>query len=155
MIPGRVHQLRVQVTQPGVYRGACAEFCGDQHAKMALHVVAVEPAEFDRWLAAQAAPATPPASALAQRGQQLFGELRCDACHTVRGLTGASQLGPDLTHVASRLYIGAGSLPTRGDNLRQWVAHVQTIKPGALMPSFDHLDNESLTALAAFLEGLK
>ena len=155
MMPGRVHQLRVQLTQPGVYRGACAEFCGDQHAKMALHVVAVAPDEFDRWLAAQAAPARPAEGALAQRGQQLFSELRCDACHAVRGIGGASQLGPDLTHVASRLYIGAGSLPTRGDNLREWVAHVQRIKPGALMPSFDHLDNEALTALAAFLDGLK
>ncbi|HYM48470.1 MAG TPA: cytochrome C oxidase subunit II, partial [Burkholderiaceae bacterium] len=92
MVPGRVHQLRVQVTQPGVYRGVCAEFCGEQHAKMALHVVAVAPDEFDRWLAAQAAPAVLPAGALAQRGQRLFSELRCNACHTVRGIAEASRL---------------------------------------------------------------
>jgi len=155
MIPGRVNQLRVQVTQPGVHRGVCAEFCGDQHAKMALHVVAMVPAEFDAWLAAQAVPASAPSSALAQLGQRVFGEQRCSVCHSVRGIAEASQLGPDLTHVASRLYLGAGELPTRSDNFRHWVANVQHIKPGARMPAYDHLDEQALTALAAFLDGLK
>lgn len=155
MIPGRVHQLRIQVAQPGVYRGVCAEFCGDQHAKMALHVVAVAPDEFDRWMIAQAEPATPPKSAAARRGQQLFTELRCNACHAVRGVAEASSLAPDLTHVASRLYIGAGELPTQPDSFRRWIADIQHIKPGARMPAFDHLDQEALTSLAAFLDGLK
>lgn len=155
MIPGRVHQLRVNVTRPGVYRGVCAEFCGDQHAKMALHVIAVAPDEFDRWLSAQTEPAIAASTAAAQRGQRLFTELRCNACHSVRGIASASQLGPDLTHVASRLHIGAGTLPTQRDNLRRWTADIQRIKPGARMPAFDHLDDEALTALAAFLDGLK
>ena len=154
-VPGRVHQMRFRLTQPGVYRGVCAEFCGDQHAKMALHVIAVAADEFDRWLAAQSNSAIPARSEAAQRGQRLFTELRCNACHTVRGIAEASQLGPDLTHVASRLYIGAGVLPMQRENLGQWVAHIQRIKPGALMPAFDHLDAEALGALAAFLDGLK
>lgn len=155
MIPGRVNQLHIQVAEPGVYRGVCAEFCGDQHAKMALHVVAVAPDEFDRWLAAQAEPAVAPSSIAAQRGQRLFTELRCNACHAVRGIAEASRIAPDLTHVASRLYIGAGELPTQGDSFRRWIADIQHIKPGARMPGFDHLDQEALTALAAFLDGLK
>ncbi len=155
MIPGRVNQLRVQVAEAGVHRGVCAEFCGDQHAKMALHVVAVAPDEFDRWLAAQAAPAVATRSAAAQQGQRLFTELRCNACHTVRGIAEESRIGPDLTHVASRLYIGAGELPVQGDNFRRWVADIQHIKPGARMPGFEHLEQEALTALAEFLAGLK
>ena len=155
MIPGRVHQLRIQVAQPGVYRGVCAEFCGDQHAKMALHVVAVAPDEFDRWMIAQAAPATLPNSAAARRGLQLFTELRCNACHAVRGVAEASRIAPDLTHVASRLTIGAGELPTQADSFRRWIVDIQHIKPGARMPAFNHLDQEALTALAAFLDGLK
>ena len=155
MIPGRVNQLHIQVAEPGVYRGVCAEFCGDQHAKMALHVVAVAPDEFDRWLAAQAEPAVAPSSIAAQRGQRLFTELRCNACHAVRGIAEASRIAPDLTHVASRLYIGAGELPTQGDSFRRWIADIQHIKPGARMPGFDHLGQEALTALAAFLDGLK
>ena len=155
MIPGRVQQLRIQVAQPGVYRGVCAEFCGDQHAKMALHVVAVAPDEFDRWMVAQAEPAILPNSTAARRGQQLFTELRCSACHAVRGVAEASTIAPDLTHVASRLYIGAGELPTKADSFRRWIADIQHIKPGARMPGFEHLDQEALTALAAFLDGLR
>jgi cytochrome c oxidase subunit 2 len=155
MIPGRVNQLRIEVAEPGVYRGVCAEFCGDQHAKMALHVVAVAPAEFDRWLTAQAQPAIVPNGAAAQSGQRLFTELRCNACHSVRGMADALSIAPDLTHVASRLYIGAGELPAQPDNFRRWIADIQHIKPGARMPGFDHLDQETLTALAAFLDGLK
>jgi cytochrome c oxidase subunit 2 len=155
MIPGRVRQLQIQVAQPGVYRGVCAEFCGDQHAKMVLHVVAVAPDEFDRWMMAQAEPASSPNSATARRGQQLFTELRCNACHAVRGVAEAPRIAPDLTHVASRLTIGAGELPTQADSFRRWIADIQHIKPGARMPAFDHLDQEALTALAAFLDGLK
>lgn len=155
MIPGRVTQLRIRVESAGVYRGVCAEFCGDQHAKMALHVVAVAPQEFDRWLAAQAQPAIWATSAAAEQGQRLFTELRCNACHAVRGIAEAARIAPDLTHVASRLYIGAGELPTQADNLRRWIADIQHIKPGARMPSYGHLDQATLTALAAFLDGLK
>jgi cytochrome c oxidase subunit 2 len=144
MIPGRVHQLRLRVSKPGAYRGQCAEFCGDQHAKMALHVVAMEPEAFERWLAAQAA-----------RGRELFTGLRCTACHAVRGLTGDADLGPDLTHVASRMYIGAGALPMSADHLRLWIAAVQRVKPGARMPAFSELDDASLNALVAFLVSLE
>jgi cytochrome c oxidase subunit 2 len=155
MVPGRVHQLRIQASKPGVYRGQCAEYCGDQHAKMAVHVVAVTPEEFRTWLAAQAAPASTTSDKLGERGQRLFTELRCTACHAVRGIAGASDLGPDLTHVASRLYIGAGTLPTQTENFRRWVEHVQRVKPGARMPAYGELDGASLDALAAFLGGLK
>jgi len=155
MIPGRVNQVRFEAARAGVYRGQCAEYCGDQHAKMALYVIAVAPDEFERWLAAQAQPASPPADSLAQRGHQVFVEQRCNACHTVRGIGAVSRIGPDLTHVASRVSIGAGELPTRGETFRAWVANIQHIKPGARMPSFAHLDDGALQALAAFLESLK
>ena len=157
MVPGRVQHLRTQVSKPGVHRGVCAEFCGNQHAKMALHVVAMAPQEFDRWLAGQSAPATAPGDAAAGRGARLFTELRCNACHTVRGIAEAQaqQTAPDLTHVASRLYIGAGELPVEAASFARWVAYIQHIKPGARMPGFEHLDQASLADLAAFLDGLK
>jgi cytochrome c oxidase subunit 2 len=155
MVPGRVHQLRLSVREPGVHRGQCAEFCGLQHARMALHVVAMPAPEFDRWLQSQALPAAEPADPLARRGRQLFGEQRCSACHAVRGLYESPGLGPDLTHVGSRLHIAAGTLPTHRGTLAGWIAGTQDIKPGALMPSFDRLSGDELHALAAFLEGLK
>jgi cytochrome c oxidase subunit 2 len=120
-----------------------------------MRVVALAPEAFDAWLAAQAAPATAPTDELAQRGREAFLRERCNACHTIRGVAEESDLGPDLTHVGSRLYIGAGTLPTHRGTLGGWIADTQAIKPGARMPSFDRLDGESLLALAAYLDQLE
>ncbi|AXA90736.1 c-type cytochrome [Massilia sp. YMA4] len=158
MIPGRMHGLRVQAQRAGTYRGQCAEYCGEQHARMALDVVARPPAEFDAWLAAQARPAAPPAHAQLARGQAVFLAQRCQACHAVRGVTpevrGAT-LGPDLTHVGSRRTIAAGTLPTHAAALAGWLADPQAHKPGARMPATRALDGADLRALAAWLESLK
>ena len=110
LVPGRIQSLRFNAERAGTYRGQCAEFCGEQHAQMALHVVAVAPDEFDRWLAARPATRqrrTPP---LLEAGRQAFLDHGCSACHTIRGVAAAGELGPDLTHVASRLHLGAGML---------------------------------------------
>ena len=48
-IPGRDNTMAVEVDRPGVYDGACTEFCGAQHAWMRIRVVAEPPAEFDGW----------------------------------------------------------------------------------------------------------
>ena len=155
MLPGRVHQLRRQADRPGVYRGQCAEFCGEQHARMALHVVAQTPEAFERWLQAQNQPAEAPHEAIAQRGAQVFAEQRCTACHSVRGLGPVASIGPDLTHVGSRLHLAAGTLPMSAASLRDWIAHPQTANPGARMPSYERLGDDSLVALAAFLAQLR
>ena len=155
MLPGRVHQLRLQADRPGVYRGQCAEFCGEQHARMALHVVAQTPEEFERWLQQQNRPAEAPREPMAQRGAQVFAEQRCTACHSVRGLGPAASIGPDLTHVGTRLHLAAGTLPMSTASLQDWIAHPQRSKPGARMPSYERLDDASLAALAAFLAQLR
>ena len=155
MVPGRTNQLVLRATAPGVFRGQCAEYCGEQHARMAMHVVAHEPADFEVWLAAQAQPARPPVSPLAERGRSAFIAQRCTACHTVRGVSEEGRLGPDLTHVGSRLHLGAGTLRNDAAAMQRWIAHVQTVKPGARMPSFEERDAASLEAMAAWLDGLK
>ena len=155
MVPGRTHQLVLQATAPGVYRGQCAEYCGAQHARMAMHVVAQTPADFAAWLAAQAQPALPPLSAIAERGREAFVAQRCTACHTVRGISEQGPLGPDLTHVGSRLHLGAGTVRNDLPAMQQWIAHVQEVKPGARMPSFGARDAAALAAISAWLEGLK
>ena len=156
MVPGRVNHLLVQASQAGVYRGQCAEYCGEQHARMALHVVAQPPADFQAWLAAQARPAAEPGNApLLERGQQAFLTQRCNACHNVRGVAGEGRLGPDLTHVGSRLYLGAGTLHNQAGAIAHWVADVQAIKPGARMPSSGDMDAATRDALGAYLEHLQ
>jgi cytochrome c oxidase subunit 2 len=223
LVPGRVNHLVITPKQPGTYRGQCAEYCGTQHAKMALHVVALPPAEFERWLAHQARPASgtdrssagmstntaasqnaasaaatndatshrveSPAAAnaalhgaespaatnseasqnaaspaapssdvdetLVARGRRAFAEHGCASCHTVRGDAGASDRGPDLTHVAGRLSLGAGVLANGPGAAKRWLVGVQQLKPGARMPSYAHLDAATLDALAAYLEQLR
>ncbi|HSW04299.1 cytochrome c oxidase subunit II [Aquabacterium sp.] len=157
LVPGRVNHLMITPTRPGVYGGVCAEYCGLQHARMALRVVVMPPAEFDRWLAAQAVPAAPAASAesaAAESGRQAFVAQGCAACHTVRGVAEQGALGPDLTHVAGRMNLGAGVLRNGPGAMRQWLVSVQALKPGARMPSYAHLDAATLDALARWLEQL-
>ncbi|MBT2303380.1 c-type cytochrome [Variovorax paradoxus] len=152
MLPGRVQHLQLQADRPGTWRGQCAEYCGDQHARMALHVVAEQPAVFDAWLAAQARPAAASSSPEIERGREAFLAHRCNACHTVRGVSEESRLGPDLTHVGSRLYLGAGTVANDAAGLAQWVAHTQQLKPGARMPSSGaRIDEASLRSIAAWL----
>ncbi len=155
MIPGRVTRLVLKPTKTGVFRGACAEYCGTSHALMAFSVIVQERDEFERWLAEQARPAAPSAEPLATRGQELFLANGCNACHTVRGTPAAGVIGPDLTHVGGRLTIAAGTLPNEPHDFRQWVGHTACVKPGVLMPSFHMLPPAELDALAAYLKGLK
>ena len=155
MIPGRATRLVLKPTKTGVFRGVCAEYCGTSHALMAFNVVVQEREEFDRWLAHQARPAEPPAEPTPARGQELFLANGCGACHTIRGTPAAGVIGPDLTHVGSRLSIAAGTLPNQPDDFRRWVAHTAGVKPGVLMPSFHMLPPDELQALAAYLKGLE
>lgn len=153
LVPGRLNRLVFTATRPGRYHGPCAEYCGTQHAHMALQVVAVPPAEFERWRAAQAAPRPAPRGAAAQAGRLLFSTLGCVACHRVAGLSEPAQpgMGPDLTHVATRARLGAGVLAQEGRALQQWIHDAQAAKPGARMPAYPQLAPAELDALAAFL----
>ena len=155
MVPGRLHPLRFTVERAGTYRGQCAEFCGEQHAKMALHVVADAPDAFERWLAGQASDAKAPDSALLQAGRQAFLDRGCAACHDVRGVSAGSDLGPDLSHVGSRLHLGAGVLRNVTGAPAAWITGVQALKPGAHMPAASDIDAATLTALSAYLTSLR
>ena len=155
MIPGRVTRLSLTPTKTGVFRGACAEYCGTSHAFMNFDVVVEEKAAFDRWLAQQRAPASIPIEPVAARGQEIFLAHGCGACHMIRGRPANGVVGPDLTHVGSRLSIGAGMLPNNSETLLRWIARTEEVKPGALMPSFGMLPEEDLKALAVYMEALK
>ena len=154
LVPGDTNLIRLQADSVGSYLGQCAEYCGVQHAHMGFVVVASTAADYRKWLADEAAPAGPPAMADARAGQALFTSAGCAGCHTVRGTSAAGLLGPDLTHVASRLTIGAGTLPNTRGNMAGWVADPQHIKPGNLMPVLP-LTGPDLQALLAYLGTLQ
>ena len=155
MIPGRVTWLTLRPEKTGIFRGACAEYCGTSHGLMSFYVEVMERAAFDEWLAHQSRPAMPPATPDAVRGAELFLANGCSACHTVRGTPARGVIGPDLTHVGGRLSIGGGIMETTPEKLRDWLARTTHIKPGVHMPSFGMLSDADLQALAAYLHGLK
>jgi cytochrome c oxidase subunit II len=154
LIPGRSNALTFIAQHPGVYRGQCAEFCGLQHAHMALLIVAEDPASFEAWREAQRRDADPPADDESKSGRDFFVGHQCAACHTVRGTSAAGTLGPDLTHVASRRTIAAGMLPTTRGSLAAWITDPQTMKPGNNMPMVPMTPAE-MRAVSAWLAGLK
>jgi cytochrome c oxidase subunit II len=152
VIPGQTNYAWLQADRPGDYLGECGEYCGAQHAHMALHVIADNPAAFDAWRRRQLGEGAQPQTPQAVRGMQVFMD-RCSKCHAVRGTRADGRHGPDLTHLMSRGTIAAGMLPNTIGSLSGWVADAQAIKPGACMPTLD-LSPEDLHAVVDYLETL-
>jgi cytochrome c oxidase subunit 2 len=154
LIPGYTTAIWIQADRPAVYRAQCAEFCGKQHAHMALDVVAEPDAQFERWLDAQRRPAAEPANASQVRGRDVFMRRQCVLCHSIRGTLAQGLVGPDLTHLASRGKLAAGTLPNTRGHLAGWIVNAQGIKPGSLMPP-NLMTSDELQSLLAYLESLK
>lgn len=154
MIPGQRNIAWLAAREPGVYYGRCGEYCGAQHAKMQLRLVAEPPAQFERWLAAQRRPAAGVLASAADSGRQVFLRVGCASCHTIRGTPARGAVGPDLTHLMSRRTIAGGTLPNTPGDLAAWVANAQAIKPGALMPATP-LPAAELRVLLTYLETLR
>jgi cytochrome c oxidase subunit II len=154
LIPGKKNEVRFDVEDPGRYEGVCAEFCGLQHARMRFLVIAQPVEEFGTWAKAQAEPAASPVSDSQRRGAEVFVTYGCGDCHAVAGTDATGRLGPDLTHVASRVTLGARTVPNERGHLAGWVVDPQGIKPGNLMPPTP-LESEELLDLLDYLEGLR
>ena len=153
-IPGHNSALTIKADHAGVFGGRCAEFCGLQHAHMQLLVIAEPPDVFEAWRQAQLRPAAAPATALAQRGHDVFMAGSCVLCHTILGTQAGGRLGPDLTHLASRATLAAGTLPNTAGHLAGWIVDPQGVKPGTRMPA-NQLSPDDLHALLTYLESLK
>jgi cytochrome c oxidase subunit II len=149
-MPKKTNSIELFADAVGRYRGQCDEFCGLQHAHMAFYVYADPPNVFKRWLAAQ----SKPASSSSARGRQVFQSASCANCHTIRGTDASGYVGPDLTHVASRPYLGALTIRNTRRSLAHWIVDSQDDKPGNQMPNI-RLSQPDLRALVDYLEGLK
>ncbi|KRQ06388.1 cytochrome C oxidase subunit II [Bradyrhizobium manausense] len=154
LITGQKNELQFTARNAGVYRGQCAEFCGLQHAHMAVAVLALSPDEFGRWRDHENQSASSPTDVLGKQGEQLFRARGCALCHNIRGTLAGGQLGPDLTHVGSRTTVAAGTLPLTPATLGAWIADPQHIKPGNYMPRMP-LQSGELIAILHYLEQLK
>jgi len=152
LIPGRINRLSLLAKRPGTYRGQCAEFCGTSHALMAFPVVAMEPAEFDNWLDQRNGSA---ATGSVSAGRAVFFREKCGDCHTVAGTEAKGTVGPDLSHVGSRLTLGAGRMENSEINMARFIANSSLVKPGSHMPDYASLPPEDLSAVANWLRGLQ
>ncbi|MDB5596386.1 MAG: cytochrome c oxidase, subunit [Hyphomicrobiales bacterium] len=153
LIPGQQNVLRITAAREGVYRGQCAEFCGLQHAHMALLVRALSHEEYTQWRARQLEPASE-AARQNEAGERVYISRGCGMCHTIKGTTSGGRTGPDLTHVGSRETVAAGLLPRSRGTLAAWIADPQGLKPGTQMPRIT-LSSDELQDLSAYLEALK
>jgi cytochrome c oxidase subunit II len=154
LIPSRITTEWIEADRPGRFRGQCAEFCGLQHAHMAVWVVAEPEEQFEAWMRRQLEPAIAPATAETQRGFQVFMESACVLCHNISGTPAHGQVAPDLTHLASRTTIAAGTLPNTKGNLGGWILDPQAVKPGNHMATV-YIKPEDVQPLLDYLGSLQ
>jgi cytochrome c oxidase subunit II len=155
MIPGRTNTLTLSVSEPGISRGQCAEYCGGAHALMSFFVIAMPPADFETWLARESEPAAVPVDEAEIQGHALFVQSGCGACHTVRGTDASGTIAPDLTHVGNRHSLAAATLPNNAEAFASWIRDNQHIKPENLMPPYEIYTERELGQLATYLESLR
>jgi cytochrome c oxidase subunit 2 len=154
MIPGRHAKIWLAADHAGTYLGACAEFCGKEHAWMRIRVIADDPATFKAWAANQHTQAVAPSDAVEQVGEQHVMRYSCASCHTIEGTAARGRVGPDLTHLGSRQSLAAGRLANTPGNLSAWLHNPDEFKPGSHMPNL-RLTDEQRGAIVQYLEGLK
>ena len=98
--------------------------------------------------------AVAPADPAAARRRAVFLTAACPFCHTIRGTESAGTVAPDLTHLASRQTLAAGTMPNGRGNLGGWIVAPQAIKPGNQMPAIA-LPPKDLAALLDYLVTLR
>ena len=145
-------------TEPGMFLGQCAEFCGTSHANMRTRGIVQSQADFDAWVRTQQSPAAVTSGA----GAELFRTRGCIACHQIAGVNAqqsqafveTSLIGPNLTHIGSRTTIAAGMFPNDAQHMADWLRDPPAMKPGSRMPKLG-LNDQDITALVAYLDSLK
>jgi cytochrome c oxidase subunit 2 len=154
LIPGREATVSFRADRAGIYRGQCAEFCGYQHAHMVLYVIAEAPGSYARWSARQLEPARAPTDPEQQRGLDLFVGTSCAMCHAIGGTRAQARHAPDLTHVASRMTLAAGTVENTAGQRAAWILDPQQFKPGCKMPP-EALAPQDLRAINTYLGTLE
>jgi cytochrome c oxidase subunit 2 len=132
-VPDHSNFVWISTDRAGTYSGACAEFCGAQHAWMRLDVVAQD--DHAAWVAQQKQP-------LAQDIPSVFKDKTCANCHNASDNPSGPTIGPDLRHVGGRLRLGGGVLANNPANMRKWLEDPQLYKPESHMPNLRLQDHE-------------
>ena len=121
-IPGFINESWAIIEEPGVYRGQCAELCGTDHAFMPIVLEALDPEDYQVWVAENAA--APPeldlAAAEVDPGEAVYQQY-CAACHQAGGaglppafpsLHGSAVLiAADPSEIIGQVLMGKGAMP--------------------------------------------
>jgi cytochrome c oxidase subunit 2 len=163
VVPGRTNHILMQADQPGTYTGQCAEFCGLQHGRMKVRVVALSQADWEAWVQNHKQPAVTPTDPMAKQGMDLFmgqlsgGRGSCVACHAIGGTDATSPAAPNLTHFADpthQCFAGCDWETTDREALEAWLHDPNAVKLGSKMPNY-RLSPEEIDALVAYLMSLR
>jgi cytochrome c oxidase subunit 2 len=156
IIPGKDRDMVIRADRQGIWQGRCGEYCGNQHALMGLTLIAESKGSYEAWKASQRMPARQPQTAAEKRGQEIFQTSACVLCHVIRSETskGFSNVAPELTHLKSRLSIGAGAAPNTKGHLGGWIIDPHGLKPGVHMPT-NLQEPQDFQDLLTYLESLK
>ncbi len=156
LVPGRTNYMWIEASQPGIYHGQCAEFCGTGHADMRITVDAEPPARYAAWVQKMSHPISvpPKTNTLAYAGYLDFAAVGCSACHTIGGTKYNGAIGPNLTDLSGRLLIAANLIPNNLKDREAWIHNPQAVKPGTLMPNL-HVPHNEVVAIATYLGTLK
>lgn len=154
LIPKINNYLWLDINKQGKYIGTCSEFCGAQHAWMRINVIAEKENDFQKWLADNSKDAVVPTDSMAIKGAEIFQTQTCASCHRIQGTAATSNVGPDLTHVASRAELLTGLMKNNEGNLNKWISRPQQVKPGARMPDFQY-GKDTINAIVSYLTQLK
>ncbi len=163
LVPGRVEDYRITPTLVGDYKVRCAEICGTSHAYMLADIKVVPQAEYEAWVNEQAAIAAAEAQAAlanpdAGRGEKLYNEAGCKACHSLDGSKGVGPSWKGLWGSQVPLADGSSVLADEAyiiESIRNPSAKAhQGFSPNA-MPSFAYLKDGQVADLIEFIKTVK
>lgn len=151
VLPRRYTSIWFQVTKPGTYHLFCSEYCGTNHSGMVGKVIAMEPADYQRWLNYEAE------GSLALQGQQVFLKYRCLSCHSAA----EDARAPVLENLFGKpVPLKDGSVVIADhDYLHRAILHPsEQVVAGYqdIMPPFDgQISEEEVIALIVYIQSLK
>ena len=141
-----MYEAWARIQEPGIYRGQCAELCGVNHGYMPIVVKAVEPEEFDKWVAERATapplvetPSDWTLPTVMKRGAALY-DQQCAACHKADG-NGMPPTFPALRN---------SSIATSTDVNRHIDLVMHGVPNTAMQAYAPQLDDEELAAIITY-----
>jgi cytochrome c oxidase subunit 2 len=163
VVPGRIEEYRITPIRIGEYKVRCAEICGTSHAYMESPVVVVSQANYDTWLAEQVAAAQAAALASAgkpdaTRGEKLYQESGCKACHSIDGVKGVGPTWKGLFESHVKLADGSSVVADDAylaESIKLPGAKTVEGFPANAMPAFGYLTDGQVADLVAFIKILK